>query len=78
MELKREQDLIKREILKREKEYKAKLAQVEANAWAEAASNRSSVRIVSAISITSAAECKLDLTRSSAKVKELQKDCVRE
>ena len=67
MELKRVQDSIKQETLKREKEYKARLAQVEANAWAEVASYRGSVRSVSAIASTGAAGRKLSFNRDVGK-----------
>ena len=73
MELKRVQDSIKRETLKREKEYEARLAQVEANAWAEVASNRGSVRNVSAIASTGAAGRKLAFSRDVGKGEETTK-----
>ena len=73
MELKRVQDSIKQETLKREKEYEARLAQVEANAWAEEASNRGSVRSVGAIASTGAAGRKLAFNRDVSKGEETTK-----
>ena len=73
MKLKRVQDLIKQETIKREKEYEARLAQVEANACVEVASNRGSVRSVSAISSSGAAGRKLAFNRDVGKGEETTK-----
>ena len=74
MKLEQVQDSIKQEILKREKEYEAKLAQVKANAWAEIASNGGSVKGVSAISITSAAALKIAFNKDVGKGEGITKE----
>ena len=73
MELKRVQDSIEQKSLKREKKYEARLAQVEANAWAEIVSNRDFVKSISAISITNAAEHKLAFDKDIVKGEETTK-----
>ena len=78
MELKRVEDLIKQEILKREKEYEPRLAQVDANVLAEVASTRGSLKSLSAIFIIGAAGRKLAFDKDIGNVKKPQKECVKE